>query len=106
VRAHRPLFLDHAVHYQKPAVENAESCFFNRFGQLIYREPRGRLAGYSVPELGMHRGRLHRVTGDRPFRTLDEFVSQEELRALSDHYKRIAGYSSEDLAAADARPAN
>ncbi|MBV9015969.1 MAG: flavin-dependent oxidoreductase [Alphaproteobacteria bacterium] len=42
-------------------IENEESCFFNRFGQLIYREPRGRFAGYAVPELGMHRGRLHRV---------------------------------------------
>ena len=42
-------------------IDNAESCFFNRFGQLIYREPRGRLAGYAVPELGMHRGRLHRI---------------------------------------------
>ncbi len=42
-------------------IENEESCFFNRFGQLIYREPRGRFAGYKVPELGMHRGRLHRV---------------------------------------------
>ena len=42
-------------------IENQESCFFNRFGQLIYREPRGRFAGYDVPELGMHRGRLHRV---------------------------------------------
>ena len=45
-------------------IENEESCFFNRFGQLIYREPRGRFAGYSVPELGMHRGRLHRVLYD------------------------------------------
>jgi 2-polyprenyl-6-methoxyphenol hydroxylase-like FAD-dependent oxidoreductase len=42
-------------------IENQESCFFNRFGQLIYREPRGRFAGYDLPELGMHRGRLHRV---------------------------------------------
>jgi 2-polyprenyl-6-methoxyphenol hydroxylase-like FAD-dependent oxidoreductase len=42
-------------------IENQESCFFNRFGQLIYKEPRGRFAGYAVPELGMHRGRLHRV---------------------------------------------
>ncbi|MBV9584643.1 MAG: flavin-dependent oxidoreductase [Alphaproteobacteria bacterium] len=42
-------------------IENEESSFFNRFGQLIYREPRGRFAGYAVPELGMHRGRLHRV---------------------------------------------
>jgi 5-methylphenazine-1-carboxylate 1-monooxygenase len=26
-----------------------ESCFFNRFGQLIYREDRGRHAGYPFP---------------------------------------------------------
>jgi 5-methylphenazine-1-carboxylate 1-monooxygenase len=42
-------------------IENRESCFFNRFGQLIYKEPRGRFAGYPLPEIGMHRGRLHRV---------------------------------------------
>ena len=42
-------------------IENLESVFFNRWGQFIYREPRGRHAGYSVPEIGMHRGRLHRV---------------------------------------------
>ncbi len=40
-------------------IENRESCFFNRFGQLIYAEPRGRAAGYPVPEVGIHRGRLH-----------------------------------------------
>ena len=40
-------------------IENEESCFFNRFGQLIYGEPRGRFAGYSYPELGIHRGKLH-----------------------------------------------
>jgi 5-methylphenazine-1-carboxylate 1-monooxygenase len=40
-------------------IENAESCFFNRFGQLIYREPRGKRAGYQFPEVGIHRGRLH-----------------------------------------------
>jgi 2-polyprenyl-6-methoxyphenol hydroxylase-like FAD-dependent oxidoreductase len=33
-------------------IENRESCFFNRFGQLIYKEPRGRLAGYDIPEVG------------------------------------------------------
>src|SRR6059058_490822 len=42
-------------------IENLESVFFNRWGQFIYREPRGRHAGYAVPELGMHRGRLHGV---------------------------------------------
>jgi 5-methylphenazine-1-carboxylate 1-monooxygenase len=40
-------------------IENRESCFFNRFGQLIYAEPRGRTAGYPVPEVGIHRGRVH-----------------------------------------------
>ena len=43
------------------AIENKESCFFNRFGQLIYREPRGKYAGYPYPEFGIHRGRLHLV---------------------------------------------
>jgi 2-polyprenyl-6-methoxyphenol hydroxylase-like FAD-dependent oxidoreductase len=42
-------------------IENLESVFFNRWGQFIYREPRGRHAGYNVPELGMHRGKLHGV---------------------------------------------
>ena len=44
---------------QSLAIENVESCFFNRFGQLLYKEPRGKFAGYSYPELGIHRGRLH-----------------------------------------------
>jgi 2-polyprenyl-6-methoxyphenol hydroxylase-like FAD-dependent oxidoreductase len=40
-------------------IENRESSFFNRFGQLIYKEFRGKYAGYDVPEVGIHRGRLH-----------------------------------------------
>ena len=42
-------------------IENRESCFFNRFGQLIYKEPRGKYAGYPYPEIGIHRGRLHLI---------------------------------------------
>ena len=45
-------------------IENLESVFFNRYGQFIYREPRGRHAGYSVPEIGIHRGKLHRALLD------------------------------------------
>jgi 2-polyprenyl-6-methoxyphenol hydroxylase-like FAD-dependent oxidoreductase len=40
-------------------IENEESVFFNRFGQFIYREPRGRHAGYAMPEIGLSRGKLH-----------------------------------------------
>jgi 2-polyprenyl-6-methoxyphenol hydroxylase-like FAD-dependent oxidoreductase len=42
-------------------IENLESCFFNRFGQLIYKEARGKFAGYAHPEVGIHRGRLHMI---------------------------------------------
>jgi 2-polyprenyl-6-methoxyphenol hydroxylase-like FAD-dependent oxidoreductase len=43
----------------RQGIENRDSCFFNRFGQLIYAEPRGRFAGHPFPEVGIHRGRLH-----------------------------------------------
>jgi 2-polyprenyl-6-methoxyphenol hydroxylase-like FAD-dependent oxidoreductase len=42
-------------------IENLESCFFNRFGQLIYKEARGKHAGYPFPEVGIHRGTLHLI---------------------------------------------
>jgi 2-polyprenyl-6-methoxyphenol hydroxylase-like FAD-dependent oxidoreductase len=42
-------------------IENRQSCFYNRFGQLIYREPRGIAAGYAQPEVGIHRGRLQMI---------------------------------------------
>ena len=42
-------------------IENLESVFFNRWGQYIYREPRGRHAGYELPEIGIARGRLHGI---------------------------------------------
>ena len=38
------------------------SCsIMNRFGQEIWREPRGLAAGYDVPQFSIHRGRLHGV---------------------------------------------
>jgi len=43
------------------AVAMRESCFFNRFGQLLYQEKRGREAGYPYPELGIPRGKLHMI---------------------------------------------
>lgn len=43
------------------AVSTQESAFFNRFGQLIWREPAGRAAGFAHPQFSIHRGDLHRV---------------------------------------------
>jgi 2-polyprenyl-6-methoxyphenol hydroxylase-like FAD-dependent oxidoreductase len=42
-------------------IENLESVFCNRWGQFIYREARGRHAGYTLPEVGLHRGKLHGI---------------------------------------------
>src|SRR3954469_25820156 len=49
---------------QALAVETAEAAFFNRFGQLIYREPLGRRAGYRWPQFSIHRGDLQSVLLD------------------------------------------
>src|SRR5216683_2820052 len=46
------------------AVTTAESCFYNRFGQLIYKEPLGRYAGNSWPQFSIHRGDLQAVLLD------------------------------------------
>jgi len=46
------------------AVETREMCGVNRFGQFIFREPRGRFAGYSWPQWSIHRADLHQVLMD------------------------------------------
>ena len=46
---------------ERVAVETREAVFFNRFGQLILREPLGRFAGYAWPQLSIHRGDLQDV---------------------------------------------
>jgi 5-methylphenazine-1-carboxylate 1-monooxygenase len=51
-------------------IENLESVFFNRFGQYIYKEPRGRHAGYPMPEVGIHRGKLHKILFDATVKRL------------------------------------
>ncbi|MBI1943923.1 MAG: flavin-dependent oxidoreductase [Betaproteobacteria bacterium] len=68
------------------AVETQELRFYNRFGQLIYREPRGRFAGYDWPQLSIHRADLHEVllqsvlerSGKDAFLTGHRCVSFEE----------------------------
>jgi 5-methylphenazine-1-carboxylate 1-monooxygenase len=43
------------------AVRTRELIYANRFGQEIWREPRGVDAGYQVPQFSIHRGRLQGV---------------------------------------------
>ena len=41
--------------------------------------------------------KVEELTGDKPFGNLDDFITQDELRALSDNYKRIAGFAVSDV---------
>jgi 2-polyprenyl-6-methoxyphenol hydroxylase-like FAD-dependent oxidoreductase len=43
------------------SIRTHELFYMNRFGQEIWREPRGLEAGYDVPQFSIHRGRLQSV---------------------------------------------
>jgi 2-polyprenyl-6-methoxyphenol hydroxylase-like FAD-dependent oxidoreductase len=64
-----------------------EAAFFNRFGQLIYREPLGRDAGYEAPQYSIHRGDLQRVL-------LDAFVARAGAAQLMTGW-RCTGFTQD-----------
>ena len=64
-------------------IENLESVFFNRWGQFIYREARGRHAGYPLPEIGIHRGKLHRILFEAVRERLGEAALHLDHRAVA-----------------------
>jgi len=48
----------------KTGIQTSELCYYNKFGQLIWQEPRGIFAGYVWPQLSVHRGALMMVLLD------------------------------------------
>jgi len=42
---------------------------------------------------------VYERTGDKPLANIDDVISREELLAIIDGYKRVAGYAKEGLAA-------
>ena len=68
----------------KAGIENRECAFFNRFGQLIYREDRGKFAGYPFPEVGIHRGRLHVILYEAVLKKLgrDSVLTDRECTGI------------------------
>lgn len=42
-------------------IRTRELRYLNRFGQEIWKEPRGTWAGHEVPQFSIHRGHLHQV---------------------------------------------
>jgi 2-polyprenyl-6-methoxyphenol hydroxylase-like FAD-dependent oxidoreductase len=43
--------------------------------------------------------KVEELVGDRPFENLDSYITQDELRTLSENYRRVAGFSLADVAA-------
>ncbi len=75
------------------AVTARESCFFNRFGQFIYKEPVGTYAGYPWPQFQIHRGDLQQVI----YRA---FVGEAGADRVITGYRCLAVEQSDDNAVA------
>jgi 2-polyprenyl-6-methoxyphenol hydroxylase-like FAD-dependent oxidoreductase len=73
------------------AVETRELCFYNRFGQFIYKEPRGRFAGYGWPQLSIHRADLHEVLLQSVFERLgrEAFLTGHKCVSFEEKQSRV-----------------
>ena len=67
-------------------IETREVSFFNRFGQHIFTEPRGRFAGYDWPQYSIHRA-LSPSTKSTTRRRRSEFGSACECDAFKISFK-------------------
>jgi 2-polyprenyl-6-methoxyphenol hydroxylase-like FAD-dependent oxidoreductase len=90
-------------------VATGELCYYNRHGQLIWREPRGLDAGYPVPQVSVHRGRLQLALlelvrsrlGPAALRTgcqLDAFENEGASRICARFTDRTSGAVFEERA--------
>jgi 2-polyprenyl-6-methoxyphenol hydroxylase-like FAD-dependent oxidoreductase len=64
------------------AVRTHELIYMNRFGQEIWREPRGLAAGYDIPQFSIHRGRLQGVLHEAALERIgaDKIHAAHQLR--------------------------
>lgn len=68
IRVLRDLGLQEAL--AATGIETAELLYVNKFGQLIWQEPRGVAAGYAVPQYSIHRGELQMILYRKVLSTL------------------------------------
>jgi 2-polyprenyl-6-methoxyphenol hydroxylase-like FAD-dependent oxidoreductase len=68
-------------------VETKDVSLFTSHGQLVYREERGRYAGYPAPQISIHRGDLHGVLVDAVRARLghDSLVTDQRCVAAENH---------------------
>lgn len=95
----------------KAGIENRESRFYNRFGQLIYREERGKFAGYPFPEVGIHRGKLHlilydavkaRLGADAVVTDCEATAVEQDERGATVHFRKFSSGEKRASVHADA----
>jgi 2-polyprenyl-6-methoxyphenol hydroxylase-like FAD-dependent oxidoreductase len=88
-----------AERLEAQGVATRELVYFNRHGQRIWGEPRGRFAGYPVPQVSIHRGKLQlalldavqaRLGPDRIF-TGHRLVAVDDARPVTAHFQREGG---------------
>jgi 2-polyprenyl-6-methoxyphenol hydroxylase-like FAD-dependent oxidoreductase len=88
------------------AIQTAELCYFNKFGQRIWAEPRGRAAGYAYPQYSIHRGLLQMLLfetaqerlGDAAIQTGYTLASWQELNdGIGVRFQRRDGTTAEVL---------
>jgi 5-methylphenazine-1-carboxylate 1-monooxygenase len=60
---------------EQTGVATRELVYYNRHGQRIWGEPRGRYAGYPVPQISVHRGKLQMVL----LQALEERIGRERI---------------------------
>jgi 2-polyprenyl-6-methoxyphenol hydroxylase-like FAD-dependent oxidoreductase len=60
---------------EQTGVATRELVYYNRHGQRIWGEPRGRFAGYPVPQISVHRGKLQMVL----LHALEERLGKERV---------------------------
>jgi 2-polyprenyl-6-methoxyphenol hydroxylase-like FAD-dependent oxidoreductase len=97
------------------AIETSNLGYYNRFGQLIWSEPRGRAAGYNWPQYSIDRGDLHMILlravearlGEACVFTGHKFVSFEQTSGgvvadfLDSHTARLSRHRGDLLIGAD-----
>jgi 2-polyprenyl-6-methoxyphenol hydroxylase-like FAD-dependent oxidoreductase len=86
------------------SIPTAELSYHNKFGQLIWREPRGLNAGYRWPQYSVHRGRLQMLL----LKTAQERLGKDKIlagRHLDSFEQDDAGVTAKFIDRATGQPA-
>lgn len=78
----------------RSAIRTKELAYYNKYGQLIWREARGMDAGYNWPQYSIHRGRLQGILLDEVKRVLGESCLHTgmHLSHVEQHNDKVQAY--------------